>query len=724
MATLVLTTVGTIVGGPIGGAIGAIIGQQVDQAIFKPKGRQGPRLEDLRVQTSSYGTQIPKIFGTMRVAGTVIWATDLVETRSTSGGKGRPNVTTYEYAANFAVALSARPIRAVKRIWADGNLLRGEAGDFKTETGYRLHLGDDDQAVDPFIASAEEDAPAYRGIAYAVFEGLQLADYGNRIPSLTFEVEADDDPVSIAAMAAELSGGAIGGEAPQMLGGYAASGDSVRGAVETLARAAPLSLADDGEGLVLIAPGAADADILTDELAATAEGARADRMAQQRGAAPAREVTIGYYEPARDYQAGLQRAWRPGAGRTAERLDLPAALDADAAKRIVEANLARLWAERTERNVSLPWRRLAVGPGAYVSLPGVAGVWRVAHWAFEKMALSLTLVRAPYHPAGGGEIAEAGRPVVPTDLVHGETVLHLLDLPDLGDTPASAPRLLMAAAGASPGWRRAALSVSVDDGTVWQDIGRTAAAATMGIASTELVAGSTMVFDAVNSVEVALLHDEMLLADADDTRLVGGANLALLGEELIQFGRAEPLGGSAWRLSRLLRGRRGTEFAVAGHAEGERFVLIEAETVRAYDAPLSALGQPVSAMATGVGDAEPALADAMSAGETLRPPSPVHLRATPDGAGGFALSWTRRSRAGWTWLDAGDAPLVEERETYRITISRDGVVVRTVERGDPEWNYDAADFAADLDGGAEVALAVVQLGTFAASRPATLILEA
>ena len=74
MATLVLTTVGSMVGGPIGGAIGAVLGQAIDQRLFAPKARHGPRLGDLSVQTSAYGSAIPKIFGTMRVAGTVSWS--------------------------------------------------------------------------------------------------------------------------------------------------------------------------------------------------------------------------------------------------------------------------------------------------------------------------------------------------------------------------------------------------------------------------------------------------------------------------------------------------------------------------------------------------------------------------------------------------------------------------------------------------------------------------
>src|SRR4051794_21846905 len=126
MATLVLSTVGTVLGGPVGGAIGALIGQSIDRELLGPSTR-GPRLGDLNIQTSSYGTQIPRIYGTMRVAGSVVWATDLVQSSSTTGAKGQPD-TTFSYSISLAVALSSRPVAAIKRIWADGKLLRGEQG--------------------------------------------------------------------------------------------------------------------------------------------------------------------------------------------------------------------------------------------------------------------------------------------------------------------------------------------------------------------------------------------------------------------------------------------------------------------------------------------------------------------------------------------------------------------------------------------------------------------
>ncbi|WP_315761220.1 hypothetical protein [Sphingomonas sp. Y38-1Y] len=213
-----------------------------------------PGLTELAVQTSSYGSEIPHLFGTMRVAGTVIWATDLIETRSTDdGGKGAPDTVRYTYSASLAVLLSARPIREVRRIWADGKLLRGAGGDFKAATGFRLYLGSETQAPDPLIASAVGPgrATAMRGQAYAVFEGLQLADFANRIPSLTFEVVADEGWVDPADIAAAMGEGRVSGEGPlgPPLGGFSAYGGSRAAVLETLAAASGGWFAAEGGGV-------------------------------------------------------------------------------------------------------------------------------------------------------------------------------------------------------------------------------------------------------------------------------------------------------------------------------------------------------------------------------------------------------------------------------------------------------------------------------------------
>lgn len=201
MATLVLQVAGSAIGGMLGGPVGAVIGQAVgamagaaiDGQLFgaAPKSTEGPRLGTLDVTGSTEGAAVPKIYGRARLGGQIVWATRFEEVAATtrqgaSGGKGarKATTTTYSYYASFAVALCEGPIAMVRRIWADGKELD------QTKITLRVHVGSEDQQPDPLIAAREgaSGAPAYRGLAYVVFERLPLADFGNRIPLLSFEV--------------------------------------------------------------------------------------------------------------------------------------------------------------------------------------------------------------------------------------------------------------------------------------------------------------------------------------------------------------------------------------------------------------------------------------------------------------------------------------------------------------------------------------------------------
>ncbi|MEN3792942.1 glycoside hydrolase/phage tail family protein [Fulvimarina sp. MAC3] len=198
MATLLLQTAGSFIGGSIGGPLGAILGRAagalagsaIDSALFgKTEKREGPRLDAVRFMQADEGGGIARVYGTARIAGQIIWGTRFEEDVDTErhGGKGGPpsvDVTTYSYFGNVAVGLCEGPIAGIRRIWADGEEID------QTRYDIRVYRGNETQNPDPLIEAKQGagNAPAYRGLAYLVFERLPLELWGNRIPQISCEV--------------------------------------------------------------------------------------------------------------------------------------------------------------------------------------------------------------------------------------------------------------------------------------------------------------------------------------------------------------------------------------------------------------------------------------------------------------------------------------------------------------------------------------------------------
>ncbi len=208
----------------------------------------------------------------------------------------------------------------------------------------------------------------------------------------------------------------------------------------------------------------------------------------------------------------------------------------------------------------------------------------------------------------------------------------------------------------------------------------------------------------------------MILADASGRQLMLGANRALLGPELFQFALAAPLGDGNWRLSGLLRGRGGTEGAVAGHAIGESFVLLDGAPL-ALDPALVGDGAATEIVALGRGDETPVANPIALRGITLRPLSPVHARVRTTGDGSMALQWTRRARGAWAWLDGVDVPLVEQAESYQVTFGPIAAPLAVWLPTVPELVLSPAQIASLAAMAPEGALHVRQRGSFALSEP-------
>ena len=664
MATLILTAVGSAIGGPIGGALGSILGQKIDQTLFAPKGRDGPRLKELEVQTSSYGNSVPAVFGAMRVAGTVIWASDLIERRrKSSGGKGRPATAEFSYSANIAVALSSRPIARIGRIWAEGNLLRGSAGDLKVETLLRIHNGHEDQPADPLIASAETSGqcPAYRGLAYAVFEGLQLAEYGNRIPSLTFEIFERESPVPVNVIAEFASDSVVKGYSGETVTGYALAGSDARTALSPLLDVFPIMLRCYAGQLELrdywwsSAAPLADHVVITD--GSTSHG-RPKMLLNPAQTVPA-SLAIRHYEPERDFQSGLQSSKREGAGRAVKHIDLPAALDSASAKRIAELQMLEAHRSRDGWVVAVPTGIEPRYVGDWISDPS-GKQWRITEVEHFRGSTRITARSSLKADPNAVAAADPGRSVGAPDIRAGQTRIAVIDLPVMNTVDPGKAVVGVFANGTGEGWRNAALSVQ--DGNQLVDIGGTAAPASIGQSLVALPPHSPHLLDTANSLDVQMSNEKPDLDASPEN-----ARICWVAGEFVRFRSVLPLGNGRYRLSGLQRGCYGTEAAIGGHQIGEQCVILEAESVRLLDVPLMR-GAAVTVEALGIGDAEPATAGITIVARSIAPMPPVHGSATQLADGGVTLAWKRRSRIDYGWNDGVDQPLVEEFEQYLVSV--------------------------------------------------------
>lgn len=142
---------------------------------------------------AKYGEAIPLAFGKVRVQGKIIWLNKITQgekTTSTSkyfrGTKQRSqtiNKTEFFYNLSFAVAICEGKIDDIGRVWHGDELI--DIGIYK----HRIYKGGDQQMPDPLIAAIEgEKTPAFRDLAYIVFEEIKLADFNDTIPNFSFEV--------------------------------------------------------------------------------------------------------------------------------------------------------------------------------------------------------------------------------------------------------------------------------------------------------------------------------------------------------------------------------------------------------------------------------------------------------------------------------------------------------------------------------------------------------
>jgi len=423
-----------------------------------------------------------------------------------------------------------------------------------------------------------------------------------------------------------------------------------------------------------------------------------------------------------DYDAALVEARRITVDTTRIASEsFPMAVPPEEAERRCRRALMEAWTGRETAAFLLPPSRLALDPADVVTLEhdGRHIPLRLVSIA-DAEARGIEAVRQDREahdlPPGSPRPSSLSKAVV-----FGAPEAVLLDLPQLTeDQPAHRP-LIAGHAVPWPGEMAVFRSPSTDG---FEPLTTFGSRARIGTLVSNFYAGPTSRFDLGNALVIDLLTGTF--ESVTDLTLLGGANALAIESapgswEIVQAGVAELIAPGRYRLTRLLRGQRGTEEAMANPAlTGARVVVLDAALASLPIAEAD-LGLPwnwrVGPASRSVSDETYVAVPFTPEGAGLRPFSVAHVEQPwrwPRTPGDLTIRWTRRSRAlaADNW-GAVEVPLIEEVEAYEVEILDGGTVKRTLNSTAPNALYTAADQITDwgalLGPGDTVTIRIFQL---------------
>ena len=433
-------------------------------------------------------------------------------------------------------------------------------------------------------------------------------------------------------------------------------------------------------------------------------------------------VTVLYIDPSLDYQQGTQqkrRSSRVVTTRNQTSLNLPLVMSQTEARQIAEKTLYSTWMERLPYQINL-WKAV------YALLDPTD----VADFIFENVSYQQRIntssigqnyaiqmdgvshLAAAYASAVGGATSSGTVVVV---LTVGATAVYMFDLPYFQDTDASLNRLqtgiywfLVSSDSTATSWPGGVLLQS-PTGSSYATLGSSSTSPDFGVTSGTLADPPAFwTWDTTSTLHIVMTKGA--LAAVTDADVYAGANALLVGNEVIQFVNCSMsmMGSPAvptYTISRLLRGRRNTEPFAYGHSASETVIVIGAGLGRStFPDIFIGMSESYKAVTQGADPTAVTPHTFTSAGNDLKPASPVHLTGARDGSNNLTIGWTRRTRYGGDWNNlTGGVPLNEDVEAHSLDIMSGVTVLRSIAwtpgtydvNGNPTAAYSAANQTTD-----------------------------
>jgi hypothetical protein len=713
-----VAAVGTATTALTAAAIGIQVGSALFPGLVSPKQVIG-KINETQIQGASQGASIATVFGNeSRIAGNIIYASGLKERKRTSGGVKRPRTETNSYSSTFVVLICKGPVLKLRKIFANSTLIYDDTGSSLVldkginPDNLRVYLGTETQDRDPALfAIFGESCPAYRGQHIAVFEDFDTNPYGQTYPNLTFEVDAGACNLKLLCEAISEMSGLNSSQydfsdlESIAVRGYVIDGRTeLRSIFEDLARVYLVDFSEfDGKIVGVKRGGSASLTISWNDLGTGIGSTQSPRWqcTRKQEVDLAGEYSLTYVSRDNNFEKIPQTATRPTRSSQQQRaFSTLAILSNNEARQIAYSNLFADWMARTTHQAALgsKWLRLVPGMPVLLDANGLEKRVRLTSITYEG-ASTISFSAVEDEASVYTQSVLGGTVVTDTETVNigSEIIARIFDIPwptGSGFTPRKSGSydqvdlfyFVAASDGNSTVWGELLDTVSTFGlgrpllrKNAWSDY--------IGIARNALGASSEYVIDRTNTFEVDMVFGELESVSLD--ALAFGANLAVLGQEIIQFQSAVLIAPKRYRISGIMRGVFGSEWAIPSHAIGDTFVLLRTadgqdlvtQTINLQGAFGVASYTDLYNYSGGDFSLDHRFVDAtrdysgglptpvttVLTSNSRKPWAPVHLTSERNFDDSVDMSWTRRSRERSFYLDLTPS-LGESLERYDIEI--------------------------------------------------------
>lgn len=439
-----------------------------------------------------------------------------------------------------------------------------------------------------------------------------------------------------------------------------------------------------------------------------------------------RRIRLHYNSTIRDYQPGEQDSpFRPTSLAVNDQdVSIPIALGDSKALQCAEINWADAWNGRTTITVSIDqaWPQLEAGDCIALPINGFDERVRITKDKNSGGVLrQLTCVTDEARSYVSDAIAPPSSFRPPVLALISPTITYLMDLPALQDSDATAGFYVAMARDFSTGnqWRGGTLYESTDGGTSFSAVFSLTTATTAGVIAGAVPVSDYHTWDDSTVITVILPDDSLSFASITDDAVLAGGNAAAMGQdsrfEIVQFATATKTAPKTWNLSRLLRGRRGTEWTLGSSITGDLFVMLSEGSLNRVPLNTSEIGRTYNYKSVSIGASFGSGTPVPFTGKgvALKPFSPVDITATYSTDGDIFIDWVRRDKLGRTLMSGTDIPNTDPPLTFSIDISSHGDILRTLAATDVSVDYTAAQIATDFGSTppaiADVGIAVYQI---------------